>query len=158
MRKRRKPKHSSRQELSCERCGEFLPAHTNACPDCGHTQSLTHFSLAPQKHLIFNVKGDLPDRETAEERLLECLAEAQFKGALTFKLVHGWGSGGQGGILKQHLRSSLDLLLHKKQIADYVTGEEFTHSNCSQILKRLPHLSREKDLERNNEGMCIVIL
>lgn len=58
--------------------------------------------------LTLNIKHDMPTVDQARRLILE-LDRAKKQGYKAIKLIHGYGSIGKGGVLKDALRKSLSL-------------------------------------------------
>ena len=69
---------------------------------------------------ILNIEPGRPTREQALLRLAEGLANAQKGGVRVLKVIHGYGSTGQGGVLRFAVRS---FLRQMKEDAGYKEGD-----------------------------------
>ena len=107
-----------------------------------------------------NIKHDMPTVEEARKRLLAELASAKAKGFTALKLIHGYGSTGQGGALKDALRRSLTLRRKEGVIRSWVAGERWDpfETAAREMMDACPELSRDSDLGRGNEGVTVVLL
>ncbi len=109
---------------------------------------------------VVNLKGGRPSLERARKRLSEALVEARGRGVLAVKLIHGYGSSGVGGVLRDGLRSSLRKRRKKGEIRGFIRGEAWSvfDEESRELLELCPELSRDPDLNRCNEGISIVLL
>lgn len=109
---------------------------------------------------ILNIKSDLPKVEEARERLKKELIQAYNNGERFLKIIHGYGSSGVGGKLRQAIRRSLILRQKEGLIEHIIFGEKFNNLNdqIEFILKRFPILRNDSDYKKNNEGITVVIL
>jgi hypothetical protein len=107
-----------------------------------------------------NLERGLPTVDEARQRLRVELQRARERRAPALKLIHGYGSTGVGGKLKDALRVSLKNLRNKGEIAAFVAGDRWTISEplAREILDRCPALGRDSDLNRYNDGITIVLL
>jgi hypothetical protein len=107
-----------------------------------------------------NIKEDMPSVEDARKRLLQEINQARKTGVKALKVIHGYGSTGKGGALRDALRKSL--LRRKKEgvISNYVYGEKWSifEPDVRAILEICPQLRSDPDLDRCNEGMTIVFV
>ena len=56
---------------------------------------------------VVNLKGDRPTVEEARQRLREVIDAALVSGIEILKIVHGYGSSGTGGAIRDAVRASL---------------------------------------------------
>ncbi len=85
---------------------------------------------------------------------------ARQAGTQVLKLVHGYGSKGVGGVLRDACRAKLVREKNAGQIDDFIAGEDFRVSNETTwgLLKRWPELKQDRDLGRGNKGITMVVL
>jgi hypothetical protein len=107
-----------------------------------------------------NLKADMPNLEEARRRLALALAAARAERCLAVKLVHGHGSSGVGGVLRDGIRASLRKRRKKGEISAYISGEKWSvfDETTRTLLELAPELRRDSDLDRGNEGISIAIL
>jgi len=107
-----------------------------------------------------NLKADMPTLDVARKRLAEGLSAARREGCMAVKLIHGYGSSGAGGALRDGIRASLRKRRKNREIAAYIPGENWSIFNAQarELIERLPELRRDCDLDRGNEGMTIAVL
>lgn len=107
-----------------------------------------------------NLKQGMPTVEHARARLLQELAAAERRGDIALKIVHGYGSTGVGGRLKDAIRSSLRRRRKEGKIRHVVAGENWSafDRTTAEVLDACPALRRDPDLDRANEGVTIVLL
>lgn len=109
---------------------------------------------------IINVEAGMPSVEVARNRLLQGLSTARMTGSKTVKIIHGYGSTGKGGAIKRDVHSVLEQKLRSKAIKGYVKGEHFSpfYDNSRKITALAPDLKRDRDYDRGNDGITIVLL
>jgi len=74
-------------------------------------------------------------------------------------LIHGYGSSGEGGVIREECRKILDQLRSTKAIRDYIPGDGGAKSGpMRSLLRRYPLLRRDRELMSPNPGLTIVIL
>lgn len=144
----------------CEVCGNERESTGNVCPYCG---SRSNAGIRKEKrflHKVVNLEAGRPVVEVALHKMTEMLEDAQRNKITVVTLIHGYGSSGKGGIIKTECRKMLDYLKTKKTIADYVEGEEFSKrsSQVKALIRKYPQLEHNKNLNRNNQGITLVIL
>lgn len=109
---------------------------------------------------ICNIEKGLPTVGQAHKRIEEEIAAAKFGGWTCMKLIHGYGSSGKGGMIKNSLPSFLDAQMRKGTIRNYIRGEDFSifDSGTQRAMLSYPDLSGDSDLEQCNHGITIVLL
>jgi hypothetical protein len=107
-----------------------------------------------------NLKADLPTVEEARRRLSEAMAIGRKQHAAVVKIIHGYGSSGTGGAIRDGIRKSLRKRRKKGEIRGYIFGEHWSvfDAGTQALLAEHPSLRRDPDLDRGNEGMSILIL
>ena len=76
------------------------------------------------------------------------------------KLVHGYGSHGQGGAILKEVRRNLLILKKKGVIKDYFNGDKWNlfDKTVIEILNKDKRIVGDRDLNRNNPGITIVVV
>jgi len=107
-----------------------------------------------------NIKSDMPTADQAVRRAEGVLATARITGSKAVKIVHGYGSTGVGGRIRTEVRRYLREQLRKGKIRAVIPGEDFTIFNEAALraFALCPALRRDSDLNRDNQGITIVIL
>lgn len=107
----------------------------------------------------FVIKDGMPTVEEARAKLITAVRDAPRKGFKAMKLVHGYGSSGTGGKLKNALRASLRKRRKEGKIAGFVGGEKWhvSETDAQNLLALCPQLERDGDLNMFNEGITIVV-
>lgn len=81
-----------------------------------------------------NVKWDDTSGEQAADRVESILANARAGGTKVVILIHGYGSGGQGGgAIRESVRERLADLLAERRVRTVIFGERFGPSNDEAI-------------------------
>jgi len=144
--------------IICEMCGEEI--ESSVCPFCATENLMVHKTVKPGKLIKINVKEDLPTVEVAMKRVKDALYSAAEKGARAVKVIHGYGSTGKGGLIKQELIYFLNGMRSRGEIEDWIAGEEFSgdYKETVDILKSYPFLENEEDFRKGNRGITIIIL
>jgi hypothetical protein len=107
-----------------------------------------------------NLKSDMPQVHEALQRLDRELAIARQEKARLLKLVHGYGSTGQGGDIRIAVQKRLLEITQNGQIRGCIFGENWSKSDDAawKLLQTQPELKGDSDLGRRNLGITIVIL
>jgi hypothetical protein len=107
-----------------------------------------------------NLETGFPSVDDARRRLLAEMAAARKAGVRVLKVVHGWGSSGEGGTLGPALRKSLRLRVKEGRAALVVAGERFSSDTNEgrELAQRHPFVRHDRDFNRSNPGITVVEL
>src|SRR5579863_932264 len=107
-----------------------------------------------------NLKSDMPLVREALQRLDRELALARQEKARLLKLVHGYGSTGEGGEIRIAVQKRLTEMAQSGQIRGCIFGENWSKSDESswKLLQSHSGLKNDSDLGRGNRGITIVLL
>ena len=107
-----------------------------------------------------NLKSGMPTVDEARARLNTEIDNARQRGDHVLKLIHGYGSSGVGGKLKDAIRSSLRRRRKEGKIQSFVAGEKWSVFDevTNEILEKCPQLSKDSDLNNHNQGITIVLM
>lgn len=109
---------------------------------------------------MINLEEGRPTVNIGLLRLDRALAAARAEGVPLLKLIHGYGSSGAGGRLREEVWKALDRFKRNGFITDFIPGEDFRLSNESSwaLLKRDKSIKQDRDFGRANRGITIVVL
>lgn len=109
---------------------------------------------------IVNLESGMPTVEVARNRLLNELQTARLRGDKALKIIHGYGSSGKGGVIKADVQKLLAQKQRSGTIRGYVKGEDFSPFNetARQLVTILPALRKDRDYDRGNDGITIVLI
>jgi hypothetical protein len=109
---------------------------------------------------IVNLEQDRPTVNVGLLRMERALVAARAEHVALLKLIHGYGSSGVGGILREEVWKSLDRFKRNGFITDFIAGEDFRLSNEAswELVKRDKSLKEDRDFGRANRGITIVVL
>ena len=112
------------------------------------------------KTKLVNLEEGRPTARQMEHHLERELSIAHQDGTQLLKLIHGYGSKGVGGVLRDACRDTLARYKNSGKIQDFIPGEDFRISNEAAwaLLKRAPEMKQDRDLGRGNKGITIVVL
>jgi hypothetical protein len=113
-----------------------------------------------RKVMIANLEAGMPTANEALLRLNFEFTRARQSGALVLKVIHGYGSSGAGGVLREVIQGELRSMVADQKIRAFVAGEDWRTSNETawDIQKRVPELKGDSDWGRQNKGISIVLL
>ena len=88
------------------------------------------------------------------------IERAYREGVSVLKLVHGYGSHGQGGETLKAVRRELMLLKKRGAIKNFFNGDKWNlfESETIEILNRDKTIVGDRDLNHNNPGITIVVI
>ncbi len=144
----------------CHVCGNEIKGATRICPFCGsENDDVAQAGKNEYIHRIVNLERGRPSLEAALQRLDRAIADGLQTGVAVLTLIHGYGSSGKGGVIRTECRKSLDFMKSQKRIFAYIPGEEFSKRSglVKTILRRYPRLSSDKNLNKGNRGITLVI-
>jgi hypothetical protein len=145
----------------CDTCGNEIPAASVLCPHCESPQHAGE-PVAKPRQLIrtVNLEDGMPSVEEGEERLERELNLARQSGVRLVRVIHGWGSGGKGGLIRAACRALLKRKLAMKQIRSFMPGDEYSGgSDAARSLRaRHPVLRSSERTDRANAGITFVEL
>jgi hypothetical protein len=107
-----------------------------------------------------SLKSDMPLVRDALQRLDRELTLAQKEKTTLLKLIHGYGSTGEGGDIRIAVQKRLLELTQNGQIRACIFGENWSKSDDAawKLLQSHPELKSDSDLGRRNRGITIVLL
>ena len=107
-----------------------------------------------------NLEQGLPTSDQAIRRLTWELAHAKKLQYAGLKLIHGYGSSGKGGVLRVQVRDYLLRQHRKGAIQAFIEGERLSifDEDTRIAMELCPELRMDRDLDRHNNGITVVIL
>ena len=108
-----------------------------------------------------NLELGKPTADKAIRRLTYELHHTRsMQNVTVLKIIHGYGSSGSGGRIRTDARRYLERLRQKREICDYITGEEFSifHEPTRKAFLCCDDLRKDHDLERHNNGVTFIVL
>ena len=114
----------------------------------------------PPVILELNIKRDWPTVEVATERLRNEVVRAKQTGVKIIKIIHGYGSTGKGGILREELRDQLAAMQKSGSVKQVLYGESFNmfERAAADLTGKYPELLKDRDYNRRNQGITIVAI
>lgn len=108
----------------------------------------------------FNVEGGPTTLDEARQLVAAEIKLAKREGAKVLKVIHGYGSSGEGGVLCVGLRKSFGLRKKEGVIKDFIAGEDFSIFNDAvlALLEAVPGIRGDLDLGATNEGVTLIWL
>lgn len=148
--------------ITCEVCGNDLPESKGRCYFCGTHQQRPRTAFSKERERVRTVilKAGLPTAEEGLMRLEAELFKAKQDGVPVLRIVHGWGSGGSEGKLREACRAYLNGKKAGGFIKLALRGEDYSrHSSPGkELLNRYTFLRNSERADSNNPGITFVIL
>ncbi len=112
------------------------------------------------RYKTINLEEGLPTVDQAIRRLTFEMMRARAERAVALKLIHGFGSSGTGGRIRVEVRKYLNVLKKRGAIRLFIAGESFSifDQEARKALDICPELRSDRDLDRHNNGITILIL
>lgn len=106
----------------------------------------------------YSVKTGMPSVSEAMARLNTFIKMTRHKERI-IKIVHGYGSSGVGGGIKDAVRTHLQLLKDKGQIKSYIPGEAFAQMMGfdAEIRMYRSLIETDSDFQKSNPGITYII-
>jgi hypothetical protein len=107
-----------------------------------------------------NLEAGMPTVPAALARLEDVLRAARKEQCAALKIIHGYGSSGAGGALRQKLQAELAQRALRNEVRAFIAGEDWRISNQDswELLNACPELRKDPDLGRGNKGISVVVL
>jgi hypothetical protein len=145
----------------CEICGNEIPGESAICKFCGSPQRILRRPDGPKAHVrVINVKEGHPTVDEAMARLESDILRAKQAGAKVVRLIHGWGSSGTGGKLRDACRGYLGRQVRSRQIKGFVAGDDYSAATVAGrgLMSRHPDLRKSERSDSGNPGITFVEL
>jgi len=109
---------------------------------------------------LVNLEEGHPTVNQGLFRLEQALMSARTEAVDIVKFIHGYGSSGVGGRLRDEVWKVLDHHRRARSVRAFIPGEQFRISDETTwaLLKKWPELKLDRDLGRKNRGITVVVL
>ena len=144
----------------CAVCGNERETGSGKCRFCGAERELENEKQVRILHKIVNLERGRPIVDAAIKRLQGEVQAAKIERVKVLTIIHGYGSSGKGGVIKDECRKCLDYLCSAGEIKAYIPGEEFSGRSrlVRTLLRQFPKLAANRNLDRHNPGVTLVIM
>ncbi|MGD9948611.1 MAG: Smr/MutS family protein [Desulfobulbus sp.] len=146
--------------MICPVCGNEVAFGHKTCPFCGSPCQTEGVTASGILHRQINLERGKPLVQQALDRLESELVTSRSLGCKVLTLIHGYGSSGIGGAIKEAVLRQLQFLQYQDRIKNMIPGEHFEgrSGRGRQLLRQYPFLADHRDLNRANPGITLVIL
>lgn len=151
---------ANRSSVPCPDCGNYRNPLEKSCPYCGSSETV---SVSKKSAGVFNLNLEegLPTVDRALEKFEQTLHQLSGTAVALVKVIHGYGSKGMGGRIKEAFHQELIYNKHSDVIDSFFAGEDLQpgKSGHETLIKRHPHLKKliPKDIP-GNPGVTLLIL
>lgn len=147
----------------CDVCGNEISESSRRCRFCGAQQQRrlkTRGSGSKARVRTVNLEAGLPSVQEGCRCLEAELLKAREDGIQILRIIHGWGSGGSGGKLRDACRASLNQKVAARRIKQFIRGEEYSraHSTGRELCARFLDLQKYERGDSGNPGITIIVL
>ena len=148
----------SNKTKDCEVCGNPIPAQALTCPFCNSAQPVDNFPKTRERVISSNLEAGLPTAGQALERLERTLREARSCGAKVVRVIHGYGSTGRGGKIRDAVRRELGRKLARGEVRAVVHGENYSSTTNvgRDLISRFKELKTTERSDSSNPGLTII--
>jgi hypothetical protein len=150
----------SHRTKDCDTCGNPIPIDAPTCRFCGHRQTGFGASARAETVRTINLESGMPTVEEAMKRMESKLSLAIAQGVRVVRFVHGYGSSGKGGKIREACRRALSAMLQRNQIKNFIRGEDYSAARLSaqEMVRRIPELKSSSRTDSDNPGITLVEL
>ncbi len=146
----------------CSTCGNEIPEDEWKCRYCDSYQQPGRSSTGTGEGKIktINLKKGMPFVDEALATLSLELDLARSQGVQVLRIIHGYGSSGTGGKIKQAVIQELASLSRAKRVHAYVVGDRYSEDTNQgrDLLSQFPGLGSTLVSDRHNPGITFVQL
>ncbi len=147
---------------TCSTCGNDIPDDESKCRYCDSHQQPGRSSrrTGGEKIKTINLKKGMPFVDEALDTLALELDLARSQGVRVLRVIHGYGSSGTGGKIKQAVIQELASLSRAGRVHAYVVGDRYSEDTNQgrDLLSQFPGLGSTLVSDRHNPGITFVQL
>ncbi len=147
---------------TCSTCGNEIPDDDSHCRYCDSYQQPGRSSLrtGEEKIKTINLKKEMLFVDEALSTLSLELDLARSQGVRVLRVIHGYGSSGTGGKIKQAVIQELASLSRAGRVQAYVVGDRYSEdtNQGQELLSQFPGLEFTLMSDRHNPGITFVQL
>ena len=141
-----------------ETCGNNIDAALTSCPYCDRRRTPQYGSEKQAGYKVVNLEKGMPYVHEAVKRLQGEVQIAHATGVKMLVLIHGYGSSGEGGAIRDAIRKELQSGKKDHKVNEILLGED-CGKNSGQAKNMLRCFPQAKEyLQRANPGITIVRL
>ena len=113
-----------------------------------------------ENYITINLEEGMPYVDQAIKKLTYHIKTNKKSGVKAIKIIHGFGSSGTGGRIRVESRAYLARLKGRREITDFIPGEQLSifDQATRKALDLCPEMRQDRDLDRHNNGVTVIIL
>ena len=130
------------------------------CRFCRSHQHVQFIAAQREKIRTVNIETGLPSALDALRRLENEIMRTRQAGVRVVRVIHGWGSTGIGGKLRDACRAFLTREIKAKRIKTMLPGDDYSTATVAtrELIARYPDLRKSERSDTNNPGITFVEL
>jgi len=144
----------------CNTCGNEIGNAQSMCPYCRAEQSKTKSKPKVEKIVTVNLEKGMPLAHEARNKLEADITKYSNLGVKVIKVIHGWGSSGTGGRIRELVINRLRTKKGNGTIKHFYNCENATNSidEYQTLLSLYPEFSEQFKKDRKNKGVSFIVL
>lgn len=145
---------------TCSLCGNPIQDDKAVCPYCQTKLSVSGQTVKSIHMKTINLEIGMPTVEEAMAKLERELNFARSRGIRMIQIIHGYGSSGYGGAIKEACRKYLRQKFTEGKLKTFIPGEDYSISNprYKELADRYPILKQSEKFDRKNLGITLIEL
>ena len=144
----------------CEMCGNPIPLGAAKCRFCETLQTAAGAAPSAEAVRTIDLEAGMPTVEEALRRLDAKLSLAIAQNVRVVRIIHGYGSSGRGGKIRDACRRVLGSMVSKNQVTGMIHGEDHSAACLASqdLIRRIPGLKSSTRSDADNAGITLVEL
>ena len=144
----------------CNTCGNEIGNAQSICPYCRAEQGKTKSKPKLEKIVTINLEKGMPLADEARSKLEEHIKKYSRSGIKVIKVIHGWGSSGTGGRIRDLVINRLRTKKQNGSIKHFYNCENAANSidEYQTLLSLYPEFSEQFKKDRKNKGVSFIVL
>lgn len=144
----------------CGVCGNPVENRVTVCPFC---EQPTGTASGPRQRSdtvrVLNIEQGRPSTDEAEHLFRSKLISYRQESVRVVKVIHGWGSSGVGGSIRDRVHDVCHVLQAQRSIRLFVPGEAFSaYTQAGRTLvTQFPKLKEDSDFDAGNKGISLIV-
>lgn len=142
----------------CEFCGNPISSRISVCPYCGEKQKVA----APKAPILVtcNIEKGKPLAQEALEKLEKEIRKHSNLGVKALKIIHGYGSSGQGGVIREKVIKRLKIKKQNGTIKHFYNCDFLSKDidDFQLVVKLCPDIKNAVKKDRKNKGVTYIVL
>lgn len=142
----------------CEFCGNPISKTVAQCPYCNKKQD--RIKTKAKKLVTCNIKEGMPLAHEALNKLEKEIGKNLSLGVKALKVIHGYGSSGQGGVIREKVIKRLRAKKQNGSIKHFYNCD-FPSKDIDDFriaAKLCPDIKKDLEKDRENKGTSYIIL